>query len=62
MRSANATVDGIVTEISKDISDMELAISDGDLPQDMLFSYSGLLRNLIGRGEAMLSKFEDKNN
>ena len=61
VRSANVTVDSIVTEISKHTSDMELAISDGDLPQDMLFSYSTLLSNLIGRGEAMLSK-EDKNN
>ena len=61
LRSANGTVDSIVTEISKHTSDMELAISDSDLPQDMLFSYSTLLSNLIGRGEAMLSK-EDKNN
>ena len=61
VRSANVTVDSIDTEISKHTSDMELAISDGDLPQDMLFSYSTLLSNLIGRGEAMLSK-EDKNN
>ena len=62
VRSVNATVDGIVTEISKHISDMEQAKLDGDLPQDMLFSYSNMLINLIGRGEAMLSKFEVKNN
>ena len=62
MRSVNATVDGIVTEITKHISDMEQAKLDGDLPQDMLFSYSNMLSNLIGRGEEMLRKFEVKNN
>ena len=42
--SVNATVDGIVTEISKHISDMEQAKLDGDLPQDILFSYSNMLK------------------
>ena len=56
VRTANADLDGIVIEIGKHISDMEEARLEGDLPQNMLFSYSTILSNLISRGETLLNE------
>ena len=56
VRTANANLDSIVIEIGKHISDMEEARLEGDLPQNMLFSYSTILSNLISRGETLLNE------
>ena len=57
LKSANVAMDNIATEISKHVTDVELAKANADLPKEMLFDYSTWLSNLIDNGEALSSNF-----
>ena len=59
VRTANTNLDSVDTDIGKHILDIEQAVIDGGLPQNMLFG-SNILCELINNGEILLHEYKEK--